>query len=53
MSDRRGLGKIFGELYKPAALQQAVVAAKARERQFAEEKQKLVEQKKELKLTNE
>ena len=50
MSDRRGLGKIFGELYKPAALQQAVVAAKARERQFAEEKQKLVEQKKELKL---
>jgi hypothetical protein len=45
-----GLGKIFGEVHKPAALQQAVSAAKARERQFAEEKQKLVEKRKELKL---
>jgi len=45
-----GLGKLFGEVHKPAALQKAVSAAKARERKFAEEKQKLLEQKKELKL---
>jgi len=45
-----GLGKLFGEVHKPAALQKAVVEAKARERKFAEEKQKLLEQKKELKL---
>ena len=45
-----GLGKLFGEVHKPAALQKAVSAAKARERQFAEEKQKIVEQRKELKL---
>jgi hypothetical protein len=37
-----GLGKLFGEVHKPAALQQAVSAAKAREQQFAKEKQKLV-----------
>ena len=45
-----GLGKLFGEVHKPAALQQAVSAAKAREQQFAQEKQKLVTQKKELTL---
>jgi len=45
-----GLGKLFGEVHKPAALQQAVSAAKAREQQFAEEKKKLLEQRKELKL---
>jgi len=45
-----GLGKLFGEVHKPAALQKAVSAAKARERQFAEEKQKLVKQRQELKL---
>jgi len=45
-----GLGKLFGEVHKPAALQQAVSAAKARERQFAEEKQNLVEKRKEVTL---
>jgi len=45
-----GLGKLFGEVHKPAALQKAVSAAKARERKFAEEKQKLVKQRQELKL---
>jgi len=36
-----GLGKLFGEVHKPAALQKAVSAAKARERQFAEQRQEL------------
>ena len=45
-----GLGKLFGEVHKPAALQRAVTEAKERERRFAQEKQKLLEQKKELKL---
>ena len=45
-----GLGKLFGEVHKPAALQRAVTEAKERERGFAQEKQKLLEQKKELTL---
>ena len=45
-----GLGKLFGEVHKPAALQRAVTEAKERERRFAQEKQKLLEQKKELTL---